>query len=94
MDSGFYGLFYKEGEKDFYLSVDGDGKARYWRDSVAAFPSWWEKEPAVATPEKKPFPETGKYVKITKKRSVNETQQKEPDRDAWADKGAELWTAE
>ncbi|CAO2658533.1 Nn.00g062560.m01.CDS01 [Neocucurbitaria sp. VM-36] len=93
VDSGFYGLLRKEGDENFYISVDGDGKVRYWRDSVAAFPSWWEKETTSTPVEKKPFPETGKYVKITKK-SGNETPQKESRRDTWAAKGAEYWTAE
>ncbi|KAJ4364994.1 hypothetical protein N0V83_008610 [Neocucurbitaria cava] len=93
VDSGFYGLMEKEGDENFYISIDGDGKVRYWRTSVAAYPSWWEKDINSAPVEKKTFPETGKYVNITKK-SANLTQQKETGRDAWAEKGAELWTAE
>jgi WD40 repeat protein len=88
---GFYGVFTKEGQ-DFYLSVDGDGKARYWRTSVAAFPWWWKNESSSTVAEKKSFPETGKYVKITKK-----TKAAQPDdivQDTWAERGAALWTAE
>ncbi|KAI4920628.1 uncharacterized protein J4E92_008271 [Alternaria infectoria] len=59
------GMFLDKEEQDVYLSVDGDGTARFWRTSVPALPSWWDKDPIpVAT--KKAFPETGKYVKITK----------------------------
>jgi WD40 repeat protein len=88
---GLYGVFTKD-EQDFYLSIDGDGKARYWRTSVAAFPSWWEKESSAALAEKKPFPETGKYVKITKKAKAAE--QEEAGNDNWVERGAALWTAE
>jgi WD40 repeat protein len=88
---GFYGIFTRD-EQDFYLSVDGDGKARYWRTSVAAFPSWWEKESHPTIAEKKPYPETGKYVKITKKAEV--TEQVHSEKDTWAERGAALWTAE
>ncbi|KAH7357606.1 hypothetical protein BKA66DRAFT_427528 [Pyrenochaeta sp. MPI-SDFR-AT-0127] len=90
---GFYGLLQESGEQDYYLSVDGDGKARYWRTSVAAFPSWWEKKPTGVVTEKKAFPETGKYVKITKT-PIKETPKNESSKDAWAEKGAELWAAE
>ncbi|KAH7119632.1 WD40-repeat-containing domain protein [Dendryphion nanum] len=87
------------GERDFYITVDGDVKMRYWSVCLAAFPSWWEKEDDAENlsekPEKKEYPETGKYVNITKavkkveaKRSADES-----GRDEWADKGAELWTA-
>lgn len=93
VENGFHGLLQENGGEDYYLSVDGDGKARYWRTSVAAYPSWWEKETAVVAPEKKPFPETGKYVKITKE-ATKETPKHEHGRDAWVEKGAKLWTAE
>jgi Tol biopolymer transport system component len=84
---GFYGVSTKD-EQDFYLSIDGDGKARYWRTSIAAHPSWWEKESSAAVAEKKPFPGTGKYVKITKKAK------EDPRKETWAERGAALWTAE
>ncbi|KAF1942380.1 tricorn protease domain 2-containing protein, partial [Clathrospora elynae] len=89
---GFYGVFAKD-EQAFYMSVDGDGKARFWRTSVAAFPSWWEKEPTPTVTEKKPFPETGKYVKATK-RATKRLKEEAAGRDTWAEKGAGLWTAE
>jgi hypothetical protein len=40
--------------------------------------------------EKEVYPPTGKYVNVVvrPKQEVNE------DRDAWAEKGADLWTAE
>jgi hypothetical protein len=68
---------------------------RYIRPSVPST-SWWEKEPEVETSKptaKKIYPETGKYVKITKV-SSKETRQKDVDRASWVGKGAELWTAE
>jgi WD40 repeat protein len=89
----FYGPLQTQDQPEFYLSVDGDGKARYWRRSVASYPSWWEKDPVPAEVEKKPFPETGKYVKITKQ-SEKVVQPGEKSEDTWADKGAELWTAQ
>ncbi|KAF2833580.1 WD40 repeat-like protein [Ophiobolus disseminans] len=94
--NGFYGVLRTGDEPDFYISVDGDGKVRYWRTSVAAFPSWWEKEKAEQksdVPPEKPYPETGKYVKITRIPRM-EASQKGNERDAWAEKGAHLWTAE
>ncbi|KAF2027795.1 YVTN repeat-like/Quino protein amine dehydrogenase [Setomelanomma holmii] len=97
VDSGFYGTLREGGDgQDFYLSVDGDGKVRYWRTSVPAYPSWWEKENDEKETEKstkKKFPETGKYVKITKVASKGGSQ-KQGGRSSWAEKGAELWTAE
>jgi hypothetical protein len=97
VDSGFYGILEDNVQgQEFYLSVDGDGKVRYWQTSVPAHPSWWEKEKGeseVEALEKKTFPETGKYVKITKVASKG-AQQKDNGRSTWAEKGAELWTAE
>jgi WD40 repeat protein len=90
---GLCGIFQDKEEHDVYLSVDGDGNARFWRTSVAAYPSWWEKDPVPAAKEKKAFPETGKYVKITKT-SGKATTQQNPDKDNWAGNGAALWTAE
>jgi WD40 repeat protein len=106
-DHGFYYIA-DEGNHigDVYLSVDGDGKVRYWRPSVPAEPSWWDKteEPVL----KKNYPETGKYVNIVKQvkpkgieenvegKDVDEVKdvKKEVTRDAWAEHGAGLWTAE
>ncbi|OAL48571.1 WD40 repeat-like protein [Pyrenochaeta sp. DS3sAY3a] len=93
---GFYGLFHEDTGNYFYLSVDGDGKVRYWRDSVPVGPSWWEKEREISVTEKsekKSFPETGKYVKITKK-SPKAFPRSAAERESWAEKGAEIWTAE
>jgi WD40 repeat protein len=94
--SGFYGVLKGPDQPDFYLSVDGDAKVRFYRTSVPAFPSWWEKAPEEkesTVPAKKMYPETGKYVKITKAPS-KELSQKDIRRTSWADKGAKLWTAE
>jgi WD40 repeat protein len=93
---GFYGVLSGPDQPDFYLSVDGDAKVRCYRTSVPAFPSWWEKAPEEkesTTPTKKMYPETGKYVKITKVAS-KEVPRKDARRTSWADKGAGLWTAE
>jgi WD40 repeat protein len=91
VQGGFYGVFTEE-EQDFYLSIDGDGKARYWQTSVAALPSRWKKDPTPTVAEKKLFPETGKYVKITKKTKA--AQQDDASQDTWVERGAALWTAE
>jgi WD40 repeat protein len=67
--NGFHGLIEKEGEDAFFLSVDGDSKVRYWHTPLRLRPSWWEKQDGEATDvssKKTPFPETGKYVKVTK----------------------------
>jgi WD40 repeat protein len=96
VNSGFYGVLSGPDQPEFYLSVDGDGKVRYCRTSVPAGPSWWEKEPEKrdTTPStKKLYPETGKYVKVTKV-SRKDTPDKDAGRVSWAEKGAELWTAE
>ncbi|OAK96031.1 WD40 repeat-like protein [Phaeosphaeriaceae sp. SRC1lsM3a] len=96
VDGGIYGVLSSADEPDFYINVDGDGKIRYSRTSVPAFPSWWEKEPATqetSPPVKKLYPETGKYVKITKE-SSKDVSKKVSEQDSWAEKGAELWTAQ
>jgi WD40 repeat protein len=96
VDPGFYGVLSGPDQPEFYLSIDGDGKVRYIRTSVPAFPSWWEKEPEPreSTPAvKKLYPETGKYVKITKV-SEKDIPKKDAGRKSWVEKGAELWTAE
>ncbi|RII13591.1 hypothetical protein CUC08_Gglean004361 [Alternaria sp. MG1] len=66
VQGGLYGIIKDQQEHDVYAIVCGDEKVRFFRTSVPAFPSWWEKEPPSAVVEKKSFPETGKYVKITK----------------------------
>jgi WD40 repeat protein len=93
VDQGFYGVLRNDDQPDFYLSVDGDGKVRYWRPSVPAFP-WWVKDIAQAAPvPRKVFPETGKYVKVTKVPSKG-ARRNYASMSCWVEKGAELWTAE
>ncbi|KAF2794321.1 WD40 repeat-like protein [Melanomma pulvis-pyrius CBS 109.77] len=97
------GIFYHisdEGRNvgSMYLSVDGDGKLRYWKKLLSKpARSWWDK--LESSLPKREFPETGKYVKITKPVKAKEAKEvtdvkDKPTRDAWAEKGAELWTAE
>jgi WD40 repeat protein len=67
--SKFYGVLSGPDQPDFYLSVDDDAKARFYRTSVPAHPSWWDKAPEekeAAVSSKRLYPATGKYVKITK----------------------------
>lgn len=85
-----YGPFSKEENFDYYISVDGDGKIRYWRKTVAAAPSWWDKESKGPSTT---FPETGKYVKITRK-TEKTVPTEQVSNDGWAERGAQLWTAE
>jgi WD40 repeat protein len=75
MGCGFHGMVQNEKGETFFLSVDGDVKVRYWHVKVDQHPSWWEKqndEPAATVPKKTPFPETGKYVKVTRPQSTSE----------------------
>ncbi|KAF2713787.1 WD40 repeat-like protein [Pleomassaria siparia CBS 279.74] len=100
--TGFY-FISDEGRNmgDMYLSVDGDGIVRYWRVSCSA-ESWWDKKEEPAP--KKQYPETGKYVKVVRpkqpvtekakgKKPFKKTKEgnDEATRDAWAERGAELW---
>jgi hypothetical protein len=66
VEGGMYGVFLDDAGDEFYISIDGDAKVRYWRKGIAASRSWWEKDPGPAISGKKPFPETGKYVKVTR----------------------------
>lgn len=96
VEGGIYGVLSSPDKPDFYINIDGDGKVRYSRTSVPASPSWWEKESAgqdTSPPAKKLYPETGKYVKITKV-SSKDASKKDSEKERWADKGAELWTAQ
>ncbi|KAH7389430.1 WD40-repeat-containing domain protein [Phaeosphaeria sp. MPI-PUGE-AT-0046c] len=96
VDRGTYGVLSSPDEPDFYINIDGDGKVRYSRASVPAFPPWWEKEPAsqeTPAPVKKLYPETGKYVKITKVSSKDVTKG-ETEQESWVNKGAEFGSAE
>jgi hypothetical protein len=94
--SRFYGVLKSDDESNFYISVDGDGKVRHWPTSVPTRPSWWEKEKEQKgndTAPKKAYPETGKYVNVTKV-PKKEPAQENSGRVSWAEKGADLWTAE
>jgi hypothetical protein len=105
----FYELPKEEERCSTYLSVDGDGKVRYWDRSVAPDvqlqqespdePSWWENR------EKKPkeSPKNERYVAVMSKikDQIRGTKnEKEPstssdeEREAWAQKGTSIWTAE
>ncbi|KAI8934163.1 hypothetical protein NX059_008916 [Plenodomus lindquistii] len=83
VDNSLYGPFNKEENYDYYLSVDGDQKIRYWRKAVVPAPSWWDKESKIISDKKMPFPETGKYVKITKKVD-GATSREEARNEGWA----------
>jgi WD40 repeat protein len=97
VDQGLYGILGGGPEQpDFYLTVDGDGKVRYCPTSVPAGPSWWEKEPGkkkLVESAKKMYPETGKYVKVTKV-SRKEAPKNDDEGASWVDQGAVIWTAE
>ncbi|KAJ4323926.1 hypothetical protein N0V94_001570 [Neodidymelliopsis sp. IMI 364377] len=71
VSSGFYGDLKITSTKNGYVSVDGDGKVRYWSSGVVVRNSWWEKTPKkiehTANANRTPFPETGKYVKVTRR---------------------------
>jgi WD40 repeat protein len=90
---GLYYILHGEQQHERYVSVDGDGWVRFWGVHYPEEPSWWEKEEQEGqevVKEKEVYPPTGKYVNVVvrPKQEVNE------DRDAWAEKGADLWTAE
>ncbi|KAL6707983.1 hypothetical protein ACN47E_003657 [Coniothyrium glycines] len=93
VNRSLYGPLQTRDQADFYLSVDGDGKARYWRVSIPSYPSWWDKEKVSAEDEQRIYPETGKYVKVVKK-VKGESQKGEHSQQTWAEKGADLWTAQ
>ncbi|KAF2260674.1 WD40 repeat-like protein [Lojkania enalia] len=88
------GLHYIPAEEGgSYITVDGDCKVRYWRTSSwkpsgLGPRSWWEKKKA-----SKEYPETGKYVNITMHAKPKEGEGSAA-RKAWAEKGAELLTAQ
>lgn len=77
---GFHGDVKISGVQDGYISVDGDGKVRYWSSGVVSRQSWWEKAPdnidGVAKAKKTPFPETGKYVKVTRMSAKGKEEQR------------------
>ncbi|KAF2641187.1 WD40 repeat-like protein [Massarina eburnea CBS 473.64] len=95
---GFHGVFRKEDGESFYLSVDGDGKVRYWarfvtpslpetekeeKEQLMIKGPGWEEEDEV---KKEPYVETGRYVQVT---NIS----KGADREDWAEKGVDLWMA-
>ncbi|ORX96646.1 WD40-repeat-containing domain protein [Clohesyomyces aquaticus] len=89
----------KDGESNLYISVDGDFRVRFYHFSVDPHPSWWEpgsRQTKEVKTSKKAISETGKYVNITKPKQTKTDKQSEGTsaRDAWLEKGAELWTAE
>ncbi|KAF2439500.1 YVTN repeat-like/Quino protein amine dehydrogenase [Karstenula rhodostoma CBS 690.94] len=106
--SGFFELPKGEEGKSAYLSVDGDGKVRYWDRSVAPLPdaqserespveaSWSESR----SEQGRETPKNGKYVAVWSKireqiggtRKGKETSDQE--REAWAQQGTSIWTAE
>lgn len=74
VDSGFHGNIKITGIRDGYISVDGDGKVRYWSSGKTTPQSWWD-EPAVEKATKIPFPETGKYVMISRRSEKDKSEQ-------------------
>ncbi|KAL1610101.1 hypothetical protein SLS60_001766 [Paraconiothyrium brasiliense] len=107
---GFYELVMDEG-KTTYLSIDGDGKVRYWDRSVAPLPdAHFEQESALepSLGENRPEhpeapPKSGKYVAVVSKikeqimgaKSGNgSSKASDEEREAWAQKGTGIWTAE
>ena len=63
--NGFHGDMKLTGIGDGYISVDGDAKVRYWSSGEPTPTSWWDNAPAQKA-RKAPFPETGKYVMVSK----------------------------
>ncbi|KAF2870114.1 WD40-repeat-containing domain protein [Massariosphaeria phaeospora] len=103
----------QQDDSRMYVSVDGDARVRYWTGVMGEAAGWWEGWGKKVKKVKKgmvkgkdgvdTFPETGKYVKITKMSSrpqepveglVAGVEGKKEERDEWAERGAELWTAE
>ncbi|KAF2648192.1 WD40 repeat-like protein [Lophiostoma macrostomum CBS 122681] len=93
---GLYYIIHGEQQHERYVSVDGDGWVRFWSVNYPEGPSWWEKEEQEEgegkeeATEKKAYPPTGKYVNVT----IKPKQEANKERDTWADKGADLWSAE
>ncbi|KAL5120158.1 hypothetical protein ACEQ8H_001984 [Pleosporales sp. CAS-2024a] len=98
VNNGIYGILSGPDQPEFYLTVDGDRNVRYHRTSVPSSPSWWEKElekQNTSSASRKMYPETGKYVKVTKVlRKAAPKDAEDDDRASWAEKGAAVWTAE
>ncbi|KAJ4378266.1 hypothetical protein N0V86_005966 [Didymella sp. IMI 355093] len=71
--NGFHGNTKIAGMQNSYISVDGDGKVRYWSSGVPIPTSWWDNAPA-ETAEKTSFPETGKYVMVNRRPEKGKTE--------------------
>ncbi|XPS78030.1 hypothetical protein M3J09_010051 [Ascochyta lentis] len=73
VNNGFHNGVKISGDQYGYVSVDADGQVRCWSSGVVTRNSWWERAPkkderareTVGT-NKTPFPETGKYVMVTR----------------------------
>jgi hypothetical protein len=96
----------KDGEgRSTYLSVDGDGKVRYWDRSVAPEVQSQQESAVASSGYEKPkeSPKNGRYVGVMsriKDQIRGAKDGKEPgtasdeEREAWAQKGTSIWTAE
>ncbi|KAF2625471.1 WD40 repeat-like protein [Macroventuria anomochaeta] len=81
VSNGFHGNIKITGIRDGYVSVDGDGKVRYWSSGIVIQNSWWENAPEkeeqeTSSKKKTPFPETGKYVMVTRRSEKGKTEQR------------------
>jgi WD40 repeat protein len=75
-ENGFHGDIKLTGIGDGYISVDGDAKVRYWSSGEPTPTSWWDN--ALAQKAKKtPFPETGKYVMVSKRPGKGKLEQQD-----------------
>lgn len=95
VSNGFHGDVNITASQHGYVSVDGDGKVRYWSSGVVTRNSWWENAPGkkkeASATKKTPFPETGKYVMVTRRPAKDKEQQEsETVNDTVGDKVAEL----
>ena len=82
VSNGFHGVIKITGIQDGYVSVDGDGKVRYWSSGVVTRGFWWDNAPEkkekqeASTTKKMPFPETGRYVMVTRSSQKGKTEQR------------------
>lgn len=91
IDNGFHGDIKLTGIGDGYISVDGDAKIRYWSSGVPTSTSWWDNAPARSA-KKAPFPETGKYVMVSKRSEKGKNEERDINFGDPARKGAESVT--